>query len=65
MAAGSTVNNLNKELVEGTKVNYPSFEEQTRIGDYFASLDHLIILHKHKYEKLKLFKEAMLNKMFI
>ena len=41
MAAGSTVNNLNKELVEGTKVNYPSFEEQTRIGDYFASLDHL------------------------
>lgn len=40
-------------------------KEQAAIGVYFKNLDHLINLHKHKYEKLKLFKQAMLDKMLI
>ena len=54
MAAGSTVNNLNKELVGGTTVAFPMMEEQIKIGEYFSNLDHLITLHQHKqncYEK--------------
>ena len=46
MAAGSTVNNLNKELVGGTTVAFPMVEEQIKIGDYFTTLDHLITLHQ-------------------
>ena len=45
MAAGSTVNNLNKELVGNTVVKYPSPEEQSKIGDYFSTLDNMITLH--------------------
>ena len=48
MAAGSTVNNLNKELVGGTTVAFPMMEEQIKIGDYFTTIDHLITLHQRK-----------------
>lgn len=43
----------------------PKLEEQKKIGQYFSHFDRLITLYQHKYEKLKLFKEAMFNKMFI
>ena len=48
MAAGSAVNNLNKELVGGTTVLYPDIKEQELIGEYFSHLDHLITLHQRK-----------------
>ena len=49
MAAGSTVNNLNKELVGNTYVKYPSMLEQEQIGSFFSKLDHLITLHQCKH----------------
>lgn len=52
MAAGSTVNNLNKELVGNTNVKYPSREEQIQIGEYFMRLDSIITFH---HRKLNLF----------
>lgn len=48
MAAGSTVNNLNKELVGGTSVAFPMMKEQIKIGDYFTTIDHLITLHQRQ-----------------
>ena len=45
-AAGSTVNNLNKELVGNTAVSLPSIEEQRVIGEYLESIDTLIALHQ-------------------
>ena len=64
-AAGSTVNNLNKELVGNTTVSLPSIEEQRVIGEYLESIDNLITLHQRKYEKLKQIKKSMLEKMFV
>ena len=64
MAAGSTVNNLNKELVGNTTVCYPSMEEQKCLGEYFDKLDTLITLHQRKCETLKKLKKSMLQKMF-
>ena len=54
-AAGSTVNNLNKELVGNTTVSYPNKDEQKQIGEYFEQLDHLITLHQRKpfYHKME------------
>ena len=64
MAAGSTVNNLNKELVGGTKVLLPIMNEQVQIGQYFSQIDNLITLHQRECNQLKELKKTMLKKMF-
>ena len=45
-------------------LDLPSIEEQQKVASYFIRLDTLITLHQRKLEKLKLMKEAMLDKMF-
>ncbi|MCI8365924.1 MAG: restriction endonuclease subunit S, partial [Eubacterium sp.] len=77
LQSASIVNQLNGNLDGGTQkfialnkvreldIPIPNVDEQHKIGDCMEYFDNLIILHQHKYEKLKLFKEAMLNKMFI
>ena len=42
----------------------PSIDEQTKVGEYFYSLDHLITLHQRKCEQKKNLKKYMLQKMF-
>ena len=64
LAAGSTVNNLNKELVGNTYVTIPSITEQRVLGAYLEQLDNLITLHQRKCDKLKKFKKYMLQNMF-
>ena len=46
LAAGSTVNNLNKELVGNIYVTIPSITEQRVLGAYLEQLDNLITLHQ-------------------
>lgn len=48
LAAGSTVNNLNKELVGNTQVNYPDIGEQKRIGLFLDKIDSIITLHQRE-----------------
>ena len=64
LAAGSAVNNLNKELVGNTVVAIPKIDEQRALGQYLERLDNLITLHQNKHEKLVALKKAMLEKMF-
>ena len=64
LAAGSTVNNLNKELVGNTVVTIPSITEQRVLGDYLERLDNLITLHQQKLKLLKQIKKAMVNCFF-
>ena len=42
----------------------PSLAEQQAIGNFFSHLDDLITLHQRKYDKLVVFKKAMLEQMF-
>ena len=65
MAAGSTVNNLNKELVGATTVSYPVMDEQVKLGEFFDGIDHLITLHQRKCCELKKLKQYMANHMFV
>jgi len=65
MAAGSTVNNLNKELVGGTTVSFPVLDEQQQIGEYFEVLNYLITLYQQKCEELQNVKKFMLQNMFM
>ena len=64
-AAGSTVNNLNKELVGKAIVPLPSKDEQREIGIVLDRLDSLITLHQRKLELLRNIKKSMLDKMFV
>jgi len=65
LAAGSTVNNLNKELVGNTVVTIPTIKEQRVLGQYLETLDNLITLHQRELEKLQNIKKSMLEKMFV
>ena len=65
LAAGSAVNNLNKELVSGTNVGVPSKAEQLKIGQLFENLDEYITLHQRKLEHLQLLKKALLQQLFV
>ena len=49
LAAGSTVNNLNKDLVGSAVVKYPAIDEQRRIGAFLEQLDDLITLHQREF----------------
>lgn len=64
LAAGSTVNNLNKDLVGSTTVSFPPKKEQSKLGAFFNDIDTLITLHQDKIEAIKKYKAGMLQKMF-
>ena len=64
LAAGSTVNNLNKELVGNTVVTIPSITEQRVLGDYLEQLDNLITLHQRKCALLFSPFQALISMMF-
>lgn len=56
---------INMNELRNTNIILPkSLTEQTKIGDYFQQLDKLIEQKEKKYQKLKQFKKAMLDKMF-
>lgn len=64
LAAGSTVNNLNKDLVGSTTVSFPPKKEQSKLGAFFNDIDTLITLHQDKIKAIKKYKAGMLQKMF-
>ena len=58
LASGSTVNNLNKELVSNASILMPCKFEQKVIGQFFNHLDDLITLHQRKRQWLKWLDEG-------
>ena len=53
-----------RDAVLKQEIVIPCLNEQTKIGEYFDSLDHLITLHQRKCEETKILKKYMLQKMF-
>ena len=64
-ATGGTIKHLNQNILVDFPISSPSKEEQTKIGEYFSSIDHLITLHQSKCKNLKNLKKYMLRNMFI
>lgn len=64
LAAGSTVNNLNKDLVQGVFIDIPSKKEQSKIATLLSDIDKKIESQATLVEKLKNTKDAMFVKMF-
>ena len=65
VGAGSTfVEVSGKQMANMELVMPKTMSEQRKIGEYFASLDHLITLHQRKCENAQKLKKYMLQKMF-
>ena len=58
--------NLSGSIVKELMISLPADKkEQKLISSFFHNLDNLITLHQRELEKLKQFKQAMLQKMFV
>ncbi len=64
-ASGSTFAEISGKMLGNLEFMFPNEYEQRIIGEYFQSIDELITLHQREIEKLKQFKQAMLQKMFV
>lgn len=65
LAQGISRYNISKVKSMSIKISIPSLEEQKLIGSFFYKLDKNIELKKDELEKLKEFKAALLDKMFV
>lgn len=67
-ATGSTVKNLNKELVAGVNIFLPPLPEQraivSKIEELFSSLDNGIANLEKAQEQLNVYRQAVLKKAF-
>ncbi|WP_454055061.1 restriction endonuclease subunit S [Clostridium sp. Marseille-Q7071] len=63
-AWGATISTITKDYLNDFLIGLPSYKEQQKIGDFFASLDTLITLHQRKLNHLKDEKKGLLQKMF-
>ena len=65
LLVGGSRAKLNAETLMSIEFKLPCLQEQYRIGEYLAQLDHLITLHQRELEKLQNIKKSMLEKMFV
>lgn len=65
IAAGTGVNNLNKDVVYNTTVVVPSIPEQQKIADCLSSIDDVIKKCKKELVAWETFKKGLLQQMFV
>jgi type I restriction enzyme S subunit len=56
---------VNAQEYANFKIMVPELAEQKKIGQFFASLDHLITLHQDNLDHYKKLKKALLQQMFV
>lgn len=64
-AAGTGVNNLNKNLVANVKVLVPCIDEQQKIADCLSALDDVINDYKKTLAAWEELKKGLLQQMFV
>ncbi|WFC86311.1 restriction endonuclease subunit S [Enterobacter roggenkampii] len=57
--------NLSAEIIRKLKVPTPSIGEQTKIANFLSSLDDKIAAKKAELDKLKTWKQGLLQQMFV
>ena len=65
LASGSTVNNLNIELVSSVDITIPCLEEQTKIADFLSAFDRKLEKQKAQLEHWQQIKKGLLQQMFV
>lgn len=61
----TAVPHLSSNDIYNFNIMTPRYEEQTKIGQLFQTIDRLINLHQQELSKLKNIKQACLEKMFV
>lgn len=64
LASGSTVNNLNKDLVGSVIINIPQLEEQTKIVNFLSTVDKKISNIENIITNLEKQKKGLLQQIF-
>ena len=64
LAQGISRYNISKNKVMEVEIPVPILDEQSKLGQCFSNLDHLITLHQRKCDETKKLKKFMLQKMF-
>ena len=64
LAAGTGVNNLNKELVSNTKIMVPCLDEQQKIADFLSTIDTVIEKQEATVEAWEERKKGVMQKLF-
>ena len=58
-----TVGTYTIESGKKTPISLPNQIEQAKVGEFFQQLDHLVILHQRKLEKLQKIKQGMMQQL--
>ncbi|MBC1887698.1 restriction endonuclease subunit S [Listeria booriae] len=56
--------NLSGAIVKDFDIEFPIYEEQKKIGNFFKQLDNTIALHQRKLDALKQMKKGFLQQLF-
>ena len=56
--------NITKRDIDNFMINFPTQQEQQKVGSFFQQLDKTITLHQRKLDKLKRFKHGYLQQLF-
>jgi len=64
LANGTTVKNLNKDLVNSVELIFPCPEEQQKIADFFTDFDNRIELERQRLQTMQEIKKGLLQQMF-
>ena len=64
-AQGKSVVHIRNDDLKEVILKYPSYEEQTQIGNFFKQLDDTIALHQRELEKFKILKTSYLENIFL
>ena len=57
--------NITKRDIDNFMINFPTQQEQQKVGSFFQQLDNTITLHQRKLDLLKEQKKGFLQKMFV
>ncbi|MFW3333156.1 restriction endonuclease subunit S [Aerococcus viridans] len=63
-SSGGTIKHFTLKPANSSPIVFPSISEQSKIGQFFKTLDDTITLHQRKLDQLIQLKEALLQQMF-
>lgn len=61
---GMAMPKLNQDICKRIPVDFPTYDEQEKIGNYFRDIDYFITLHQRNLDQLKKLKKYFLQNMF-
>ena len=65
IATGVSVLSITKKNLLELMIPLPSIDEQTKIANFFSALDDKLAVKKAELDKLKTWKQGLLQQMFV